>query len=176
MLDMLVINDTLLLGIKVAIVIIVSFILYGIIKKIIKKVLHINIGEKDLKEKKEKTIYVFSAKILKIIISVIDILIVLEILKVNTTAIIAALGAFLVVIGLAFQELIKDFISGVFFLLDNMFDIGDIIEVGGYKGKLIDFGLKSIRIEGDEGDIKIIPNHKVVEVINYSINKKNKSK
>ena len=57
---------------------------------------------------------------------------------------IASLGAVSVIIGLAFQDIIKDFLAGVFIIFDNEYAVGDIIEINGFKGEVISLGLKPL--------------------------------
>ena len=60
--------------------------------------------------------------IIKYIIAIIVIIMILNLYGVNTTSIIASLGAVSVIIGLAFQDIIKDFLAGVFIIFDNEYD------------------------------------------------------
>ena len=74
-----------------------------------------------------------------------------------------------VVVGLAFQDLIKAFIAGITIVLEGQYRVGDIIEIAGFKGEVIYLGLKSTKIKANTGEIKIISNHLVADVINYSL-------
>ena len=74
-----------------------------------------------------------------------------------------------VVVGLAFQDLIKAFIAGITIVLEGQYRVGDVIEIAGFKGEVIYLGLKSTKIKAATGEIKIISNHLVTDVINYSL-------
>ena len=80
----------------------------------------------------------------------------------------AGLGLFGVVIGLSLQDLLKDFISGVFIILDEQYSVGDYVEINDFKGEVVGVGLKSTKIRDYSGDVLIVANRKVGEVKNLS--------
>lgn len=149
------------------VVVFVSFILYKIIKNILKKFVDLRTNKLDAKRK--KTLYYLFKSITKILIVAIDILIILEILGFNTGTIIASLSVIGVVVGLSFQDLIKDFIAGITIVLEGQYRVGDIIEINKFKGEVIYLGLKSTKIKAFTGEIMIIANHLITDIINYSL-------
>ena len=93
---------------------------------------------------------------------------ILDIFGVDTKSLIASLGVLGLVVGLALQDLLKDFISGMTIIFENQYCIGDIISVGDFKGEVIGLGLKTTRIRSYTGEVKILSNRNISEVINYS--------
>lgn len=146
------------------IIIISSFLIYFIIKRILKRIFKIRTKA----TKKEKTIYSLISNIIKWFIIIIAFLMILDVFGVDTKTLVASLGILGLVIGLALQDILKDFISGLFIIFENQYCIGDVIEVKGYKGEVINLGLKTTRIRNYTGEVKIIPNRNVEDVINYS--------
>ena len=71
--------------------------------------------------------------------------------------------------GLALQDTLKDFLSGLSIIFENQYAIGDTVTVGGFKGEVISLGLKSTRIKAYTGEVKIISNRNICEVINHTI-------
>jgi len=126
---------------KIACVIILSYLLYEYAVKIFDKISK----KKNVNSRKQKTLFDLIKNICKYIIIVIDILIILEIFGINTASIIAGLSVVSVVIGLAFQDVIKDFLSGISILFEDQFAIGDVIEVNGFKGEVVFLGLKTTK-------------------------------
>lgn len=149
------------------IVLVISSILYKIIKKLLRK--FIDLRPSKLDAKRRNTLYYLFKSIIKILIVAIDILIILEILGFNTGTIIASLSVIGVVVGLAFQDLIKDFIAGITIVLEGQYRVGDVIEINSFKGEVIYLGLKSTKIKAVTGEIMIIANHLITEVINFSL-------
>ena len=101
-------------------------------------------------------------------IYLIVILITLDTVGVNVTAIFAASAAVLVGIGLALQTLIQDVISGVFILADQTVHVGDIIQVDGQIGKVENIMLRTTRAVTRDNKVLIIPNHKFLTSILYN--------
>ena len=148
------------------IVLLISWIGYKIVKNLLKKFLSFR-GK--LETKRKNTLFYLFKSIIKIIIMAVDTLIILEIWGFDTAAILTSLSVIGVVVGLAFQDLIKAFIAGITIVLEGQYRVGDIIEIAGFKGEGIYLGLKSTKIKDNTGEIKIISNHLVADVINYSL-------
>jgi moderate conductance mechanosensitive channel len=113
--------------------------------------------------------------ILKVLVSIIrytlwiiTIIIILSIWGVDVAPALAGLGIAGLVIGLGAQKLISDFIAGLFIIFEQHYDVGDIIEVNGYRGTVIEIGLKSTKLQSWKGDIKIFSNSDMSPIINFS--------
>jgi small conductance mechanosensitive channel len=102
------------------------------------------------------------------LIALIVIILILSVYGVNTTSLIASLGAATVIVGLAFQDIIKDLLAGIFIVFDNAYAVGDLVEINGFKGEVISLGLKTTKIKAYTGEIKILSNSSFSEVINYN--------
>jgi small-conductance mechanosensitive channel len=85
------------------------------------------------------------------------ILIVLSALGVNIGPLIAGAGVFGLAIGFGAQTLVKDIISGVFFLMDDAFRVGDYLECSGTKGTVEHISLRSLRLRNPRGMVYFIP-------------------
>lgn len=144
---------------------IIGFVLYSVIKAIINK-----ISKNKYVDKKKKTIISLIKNILKYLIYIFVILSVLSVYGVDTSGIIASLGIAGLVIGLALQDIIADFVAGMFILFEDRYVIGDTIEVNGFKGEVIGFGLMSTKIKNANGDVLILSNSSFKEVKNFSRN------
>lgn len=145
-------------------IIIISFLLNLICKKLLKRFFKI----KKSISNKQKTIYSLVYNVVKYFILIVAFLMILDIFGVDTKSLIASLGVLGLVVGLAFQDLLKDFISGMTIIFENQYCIGDIISVGDFKGEVIGLGLKTTRIRSYTGEVKILSNRNISEVINYS--------
>ncbi|MFA5692594.1 MAG: mechanosensitive ion channel domain-containing protein [Acholeplasmataceae bacterium] len=82
----------------------------------------------------------------------------------------AGAGVLAFAVGFGAQELIKDVISGMFLIIEKTFKIGDNIEIGNTYGKVIDVGLRRIKLENWKGEIITINNGDIKTVKNLSIN------
>jgi small-conductance mechanosensitive channel len=106
---------------------------------------------------KVKFISVFSY--IRWVIFIIIFLIALNASGVNVTAVFAASAVLLIGVGLALQTLFQDIISGVFILVDQSVHVGDIIELEGKVGRVLDIRLRTTRAVTIDNKVLIIPNH-----------------
>ncbi|AXT56167.1 mechanosensitive ion channel [Aquimarina sp. MMG015] len=118
------------------------------------------------KEDKLKFESVFSFS--KYFIYIIVILIALDSIGFNITAIFAASAALLVGVGLALQTLIQDVISGIFILIDQTVHVGDIIELDGKVGRVEEIKLRTTRAVTIDNKVLVIPNHKYLTSTLYN--------
>ena len=148
------------------ITVIVMILIYKILKRIIKRIFKYK--SKVITAKKQKTFMNFSINMLRVFLVLITILIILGFYGIETTTVIASLGAVAVVIGLAFQDMLKDFIAGIALVFENSYNVGDYVTINGFKGEVISIGLKTTKIKEYEGSIMIINNGTIKGVINHT--------
>ena len=77
----------------------------------------------------------------------------------NVTAVFAASAALLIGVGLALQTLFQDILSGIFILVDQSVHTGDIIELEGKVGRVLDIRLRTTRAVTIDNRVLVIPNH-----------------
>jgi small-conductance mechanosensitive channel len=121
---------------------------------------------------KLKFISVF--KFIKYVVYIVVLFIILGTAGVNITPILAASAFLLVGIGLALQDLFQDILGGVFIILDKSLSVGDIIEVDGKVGRVMEIKLRTTRTITQDDKIIIIPNHKFLKdsIYNFTQNQK----
>ena len=76
----------------------------------------------------------------------------------DLTAFIAGLGIIGFTLGFALQDVSKNLVAGVLLLLQQPFDIGDTVEVGGYTGVVTNINLRATEVQTYDGVIVLIPN------------------
>lgn len=113
-------------------------------------------------------------KFIKYIVYVIVVFTVLSLAGVNVTPVLAASAALLVGVGLALQEVFQDVLAGIFIIVDKSLLVGDVIEVDGKVGRVIDIKLRTTRAVTRDDKVLIIPNHTFITntVFNYTQNHK----
>lgn len=150
--------------------ILIGTIIFNIIKRIITKASNRNRVLKTAQKQRLKTISTLILNIIKYIIVILVLLAILSLYGVNIKSILAGLGIGTAIIGLAFQDLAKDLIAGFSIITEGEYEIGDTIEVDGFMGEVVFIGLRTTRIRNFKGATKIIGNHYMDNIINYSIN------
>lgn len=150
--------------------IVIGSIMYSIITKMISSISKIDIKKSKGLDKRKNTIIVLIKSIIKYVIALIVIIMILGLYGVNTTSLIASLGVVTAIIGLAFQDTIKDFLAGVFLIFDNAYAVGDTVKINGFTGEVIALGLKTTKIRAYTGEVMILANSSFTEVVNYNLN------
>ena len=97
------------------------------------------------------------ASIVKNIMIILGLITALGTLGVNISAIVAGLGLTGFAFGFAFKDMLSNFISGVLIFIYEPFKLGDIIEVEGKTGKVININLRYVTIEAEDQKV-LVPN------------------
>ena len=150
--------------------ILIGMIIFGIFKRIVKRASNRNKFLKSAQKQRVKTISTLILNIIKYIIIILVLLAILSLYGVNVKSILAGLGIGTAIIGLAFQDLAKDLIAGFTIITEGEYEIGDTIEINGFMGEVVSIGLRTTRIRNFKGATKIIANHYMDNIINYSVN------
>jgi len=100
-------------------------------------------------------------KIVGVIILVVAVITILPEFGVNITSLIAAIGIGGLAIAFAAQNLIRDFISGFFILLEDQYGIGDVVSIAGIAGVVEDITLRRTILRDLDANVHSVPNGKV---------------
>lgn len=152
------------------IILIVTFILCIVVKKFLNRLFNLKINGNKINEKKSKTVQMLITNIIIYILVIIAALAILEVYGIDTKSFIASLGIIGIVVGLALQDTLKDFLAGFNIIVENQFDVGDNIKIGDFRGEVISLGLKTTKIKAYTGEVLIVSNRNITQVINYSLN------
>ena len=79
-----------------------------------------------------------------------------------------SLGIVSIALSLGAQTLVADIIAGIFIVFEGDFQVGDIIDVGGYRGTVLEIGVRSTKLMGRGYNIKIIDNRDIKNVLNMT--------
>ena len=115
-----------------------------------------------------KSILTLVCSILKYVAALVILCWGLTILGVNIMAVIASVGVLALIVGFSAESLIADLVTGLFMLLENQYNVGDIVEVGGFRGTVVDIGLRVTSIADAGENIKIINNADMRNILNRS--------
>ncbi|TCZ75675.1 mechanosensitive ion channel family protein [Paenibacillus albiflavus] len=102
-------------------------------------------------------------------VNFIAILLILSQFGINLGPIIAGAGVLGLAIGFGAQSLVKDVITGFFIIFEDQFAVGDVIQIGAFKGTVEQIGLRVTRVKSSTGEVQIIPNGTIAQVTNFSV-------
>ncbi|GAA3498140.1 mechanosensitive ion channel family protein [Streptomyces prasinosporus] len=95
-------------------------------------------------------------------------LMVLGTFQINLAPLLASAGVAGVAIGFGARNLVTDFLSGVFMILEDQYGVGDTIDAGVASGEVIEVGLRVTKLRGDSGEIWYVRNGEVKRIGNLS--------
>ena len=146
------------------VIIIISLIIYKSIIYLLNK------GEEKAKisiftSNKGKTYLKLVKSIIRSIFIILTVLIILQVNGVNVSSVLAGVGIFGVIFGLAIQDWLKDIIRGSSIISDDYFRVGDIVKYRTMEGKVLAIGLKTTKIKDlRTSNIVSIANRNIDEV------------
>lgn len=127
-----------------------------------------NYTNKKEENKRKNTLVVALNTITTVIYAVIGLIWILYEIGVNFSALITTVGALGVVLGIAGQSVIKDFLRGMSILFYDQMRVGDIVEIVGQFGIVENISLQVTRIRDLDGDVHVIPNSEIKVVTNMT--------
>ncbi|MBR2854738.1 MAG: mechanosensitive ion channel [Clostridia bacterium] len=90
----------------------------------------------------------------------------LQYIGIDVTTLLASLGLLTFAISLGAKDLLTDILAGISIIFEGNFQVGDIIEINGYWGRVLEVGVRTTKLEGLGGNIKIIGNRDINNVMN----------
>ena len=96
------------------------------------------------------------------------IIVILEALSVDIAPLLASAGVIGVILGFGAQTLIKDYLSGIFIILEDQFGVGDIVDVGPVVGTVEEVSLRYTRLRDMSGVVWYVRNGEILRVANRS--------
>ena len=117
---------------------------------------------------KGKTILGLISSLIQYIAIITSIFFCLSYLGFDTSVLITSASILTLAISLGSKDLVADILSGIFIIFEGDFHIGDRIEVNGFKGKVVEIGVRSTKLKDSSNNIKIIDNQSVKNILNMS--------
>ena len=122
------------------------------------------------KNNRARTLISLTKNILRYAVILAAICVALTIFNVDIVTILAGLGIIALIIGFGAESLIADIVTGMFILIDNQYNVGDIIEVNGFRGTVTEISVRTTILTDVGGNVKIINNSDMKNVLNRSDN------
>ena len=155
---------------KVAIVLIFLFILERIVRFFVRRLQHIADRQPIVRGRSAqlRTIATIVRATSYSILGFLAFLQVLHLFNYNPTPLLASAGIVGVGIGLAAQSLFKDIINGIFILVEDQYNVGEVVKIASLTGTVEDLTLRLTRLRDGDGTLYVIPNSQISVVSNLS--------
>ncbi len=161
-------------GLSAVVIVLVADFLWRLARALIDRkiagamaVVHVD-GEDARRRARLRTLLPILRNMLFVVVMAVAAMMVLSALGVEIGPLIAGAGVVGVAVGFGAQTLVKDIISGVFYLLDDAFRVGEYIQSGSYKGTVESFSLRSVKLRHHRGPLFTVPFGELGAVQNMS--------
>ena len=106
------------------------------------------------KERKGMTLISLLSSLLHYVAAIVILCWGLSILGVNVNAIVASVGIVALIVGFGAESLVADVVTGIFLLFENQYNVGDIVEVNGFRGTVKEIGIRTTSIMDVGGEAR----------------------
>ena len=165
--------------IDVAIILLLAYVVWEIIRAIIRSESagdpvdpdepEISFEEGSMKpQTRMQTFLPLVEKFLFVLVLIVAGMMILKTLGVDTGPLLAGAGIIGIAIGFGAQTLVKDIVSGIFFLLDDAFRLGEYVEIDQTRGTVEGISIRSLRIRHHRGAVHTVPFGTIQRLTNYS--------
>lgn len=120
-------------------------------------VLFLNYVE-DAIDSKARTILKLIGSVSKYTAVIITLYYCLALFGMDTKTLLASAGIIALGVSTGSRELVQDIVAGMFIIFEGQFEVGDVVEVGGWRGTVLDIGVRTTRIADANGAVKNFPN------------------
>jgi moderate conductance mechanosensitive channel len=96
-------------------------------------------------------------RLLQVVIIGLAIITLLSQVGVEIAPVLAGAGVVGVAVGFGAQTIVKDMLTGLFLILEDIVAVGDIVQIGAFSGEVEDMTLRTIRLRGSDGTLHIFP-------------------
>ena len=102
------------------------------------------------------------------VIATVVVLMILAEIGLNIGPLLASAGILGVALGFGAQSLVKDFLSGLFMIVEDQYGVGDVVDLGEATGAIEAVGLRVTRLRSVDGTVWYVPNGQIQRVGNQS--------
>ena len=118
--------------------------------------------------KKAKTISRLLENFIKWVVFIASIFLIMAAWGADSIALLTSAGVLTLIIGLGSQSLVADILAGIFIVFEGDFQVGDIIIVDGWRGEVLEIGIRTTKLIDAGGNIKIVNNSDIRSVVNQT--------
>ncbi len=162
--------------VDIALTLLVAYVAWGAIKAGLGRYLPTEEGEQagggdeggEAGASRLETIMPLVMRFIQITLAVIVVMILLSSLGVNIAPLLAGAGVVGIAVGFGAQTLVRDVVSGLFFLMDDAFRKGEYVDIGSVKGTVEGINVRSLVLRHHLGPVHTVPHGEIQHLTNFS--------
>jgi len=157
-------------AIRILFIILLALILVKIVKTVVDRLFrNKQKGPIRITERRENTLKKLIKNTVSYVVYFMAGVMILGVFNINIGPLLAGAGVVGLAIGFGAQNLVRDIITGFFIIFEDQFSVGDYVNVSGIEGTVEEIGLRTTKIVSWTGEMNILPNGNITQVINYSL-------
>lgn len=114
------------------------------------------------------TLQRLAVRVIGSVVVIVAVLMILDQFAVDIGPAIAGLGVVGIAVGLGAQTLVKDWLAGIFIVLENQYSAGERVRIAGVEGVVEDFSLRRTTLRDSDGTVHTVPNGQIIVASNLS--------
>ena len=159
-------------GLRILIILIVAVVAYRlfyvIARRLARRMQELDGIEGSERDRRIETIFRLVANTGIVVVTTAATLTILQELEIDIGPLLASVGIVGLALGLGAQTLVKDIIGGLFIFVENLYTVGDVVEIAGYAGVVEEMTLRTTALRDLNGTLHVIPNGDIRTVSNRS--------
>lgn len=148
----------------------VQFILVLVIMVVLTELTKVLLSKIRVRNHRIQTVITLFHSTIQYVAMILGLVWILRIAGVDVNTIFASVGIVALIVGFSAESLIADVITGLFMIFENQFNVGDVVEIDGYRGSVEQIGIRTISIRDSGDNVKIVNNSNIKNMINLSSN------
>ncbi len=151
-------------GLRILLIVFAFYAGNSVLRRFIKKVIgRLVIKGASKKERRETLVRVFSGTA-RFVLLIVAFLMILSEIGMDIMPLLAGAGLLGLAVSMGSREIVADFLSGFFIILESQFYVGDKIKIGAVEGEVTDMTLRRTTIKDKDGATHAIPNGQIKAV------------
>jgi small conductance mechanosensitive channel len=123
-------------------------------------------SKRQVVKQRVKTFRGLLTQAVRILSAIFFLFIVLDSIRIDLKPLLAGIGVVGIGLSLAAQNILRDFLNGLFIIIEDQFNVGDWVTIGSYSGTVEVFTMRATRLRATDGRLIIIPNGTIQQVVN----------
>jgi small-conductance mechanosensitive channel len=119
-------------------------------------------------QRRMETLQLLAVRVAGCALALVALLMILSELGIDVGPAVAGLGVVGIAVGFGAQTLIRDWLAGIFVVLENQYSAGDLVRIAGVEGVVEDFSLRRTTLRDADGTIHTVPNGQIIVASNLS--------
>jgi moderate conductance mechanosensitive channel len=155
---------------KILLIILFSRMVVWLIRGVVNRIFHARSNQTiRISQRRTETARILVNNIVSYVMYFVALLLVIDQLGFNLAPLLASAGVLGLAIGFGASKIVADLISGFFIVFEDAYAVGDTISIDKITGIVVEIGLRMTKIKGNNGEIHMIPNGRVNDITNFSI-------